>query len=150
MDDFISYKITEKGGSKFVNTSWYKVWITFKNQIQVSTTVRCGMNSLYQMSFLPFSLNHKCYFFIFLCSNAFSTISLFRDLSKQFSCPVDSIKTQSSNWVLKLNLHKILFWSISKQIGFELAFKIIQLAILFSILSYYLLSTCKKTKDFTS
>ena len=38
-------------------------------------------------------------------------------------------KTQSSNWVLKLNMHRMLFWSTSKQIGFELALKIIQLAI---------------------
>ena len=43
---------------------------------------------------------------------------------------------QSSYWVLKLNLHKILFWSISKEIGFELPFKTNHLAMFFSILSY--------------
>ena len=46
-----------------------------------------------------------------------------RDLSMQFSCPVDSTKTQPSKWVFKLNLQKILFLSIfaltlhSKQIS---------------------------------
>ena len=35
------------------------------------------------------------------------------------------------------NFHKIIFWNISKQTGFKLAFKISYLATFFSILSYH-------------
>ena len=52
----------------------------------------------------------------------------------------------SGRWHKKLNLliqfcnsnfHKIIFWNISKQTGFKLAFKIGYLATFFSILSYH-------------
>ena len=58
-------------------------------------------------------------------------------------------KTQSSDWVLKLNLYKIIFWNILKQIGFKLTFKINYLPMSFSILSYYLPPRPTRAKGFT-
>ena len=69
--------------------------------------------------------------------------------SSNFDVRQTAQKTQSSNCVLKLSLHKILFWSISKQLDFRLTFKINLHAMFFFILSYYLPSRCKKTRDFT-
>ena len=44
------------------------------------------------------------------------------------------------------NFHKIIFWNISKQTGFKLAFKISYLATFFSILSYHSLPRPTRAK----
>ena len=64
-------------------------------------------------------------------------------------CFCTSAKFQGIKCSVRYNLHKILFLSISKQIGFELAFQINHLDMLFFILSYYLPSGRKKARDFS-